>query len=70
MEKKTQPTKKSALVDYFDLEAERFKQLAKEYALKALLNHGNTDDAQTARNHLIRAETYKDAARIAAGHHV
>jgi hypothetical protein len=60
--------KNAVLIDYLDKEAERFKQLAKEYALKALLNHGNTEDAQTARNHLIRAETYKDAARIAAGH--
>lgn len=55
------------LSEYFEAEAERFNQLAKEYALKALLNYQNTEHGQTARNHLIRAETYKAAAAIARG---
>jgi hypothetical protein len=60
--------KNSALIDYLDKEAARFTQLAKEAALKNLLNHGNTNHATTAREHLVRAETYKDAARIVLGH--
>jgi len=45
-------------------ESERFKQLARELALKSLLNPGNTDAAQKAREHLIRAETFQSAATL------
>ncbi len=59
--------KNTPIIDHLDKEAERFKQLAKDHALKSLLNGGDTEAAQTAKNHLIRAETYKDAARIVTG---
>ena len=47
-------------------EAARYTQLAKESALKNLLNHGNGNDAITAREHLVRAETFKAAAALIA----
>lgn len=47
-------------------EAERYHALAGEEALKALDSIGDAP-AQLARKHLLRAETFKAAAAIAAG---
>ena len=45
-------------------ESDRYTQLAKDYALKNLLSRGNTDAADKAREHLLRAETFKAAAAL------
>lgn len=53
------------------LEAERYTNLAKDAALKAITNDhpesplcGHPGNQQLAREHLIRAETFKAAAAI------
>ena len=63
--------KNAPLIDYLDKEAIRFTELAKDQALYLLKNPTANDAAKrqrSAEDHLVRAETYKDAARIAAGH--
>ncbi len=62
----------SALVDYLDKEAIRFTEMAKDISLDLLKNPFAPDvekKKRRAQDHLLRAETYKDAARIALGHH-
>lgn len=48
------------------IEADRYTSKAKDLALSVLLNPEQPDKARLAREHLIRAETYKDAARLVA----
>ena len=63
--------KNAPLVDYLDREAARFTELAKELALNLLKNPYAADvekKKRHAEDHLVRAETYNAAARIAAGH--
>lgn len=59
--------KTAKLVDSLDAEAARFTQLAKEYLFQAYHRSGgiNDLDKRLVRDHEIRAETYKDAARMA-----
>ena len=66
--------KKTALVSYLESEAERFKQKAQQHAITAL--HKSPDgrsinelDARLIRDHEVRAETFKAAATVVAGHH-
>lgn len=64
--------KNAPLVDYLDREAMRFKAKATEHAYAALKKGDglsiNEKDARLIRDHEIRSETFKEAARIAAGH--
>lgn len=67
--------KKSALILYLERESDRFKDKAKNHALTALHKSPdgrsiNEQDARLIRDHEVRAETYKTAATIAAGHNV
>jgi hypothetical protein len=67
--------KKSALIQYLEREADRFKTKAKDAALSALHKSPegrsiNEQDARLIRDHEIRSETYLAAASIAAGHNV
>ncbi len=63
--------KNNAAIDYLDREAERFTNLAKDISLE-LLKHptapGAVENKRRAEDHLMRAETFKDAARIVLGH--
>lgn len=54
------------IIDNLHFESERFTRKAKDLALSVLLNPDQPDKVRLAREHLIRAETYKDAARIVA----
>ena len=75
--KRKNTMKNTALITYLDNEAARFTNLAKDIALKLLkledIPEGSPEwltlqeQKGKAHDHLIRAETYKDAARIAAG---
>ena len=49
-----------------DREAERYRKLAGEEAIKALDSIGDAP-AQLARKHLIREETFKAAAALVGG---
>lgn len=63
--------KNSAVIDYLDKTASRYTELAKTLALNVLKNPFAPDvekKKRQAEDHLLRAETYKDAARIVAGH--
>ena len=50
----------------FEQEAERYRKLAGEEAIKALDSIGDAP-AQLARKHLLRAETFKAAAALVGG---
>ncbi len=65
--------KKNTLIPTLEAEAERFKAKAQDHALAAL--HQSADgrsiselDARLIRDHEIRSETYRAAARFAASH--
>ena len=63
--------KNSAAIDHLDREAQRFTSLAKDLALNVLKNPDGIcafKNKRQAEDHLVRAETFKDAARIVAGH--
>ena len=63
--------KNTAAVNYLEKEAERFTGLAKDISLNLLKNPAGPDVEEKKRKaleHLVRAETYKDAAHIVAGH--
>lgn len=58
-------------VNYLNNEAQRFTELAKDISLDLLKNPFAPDaekKKRKAEDHLIRAETFKDAAAIVAGH--
>jgi hypothetical protein len=54
------------IIDNLHAEADRFTAKAKDLALSVLQNPDQPDKVRLAREHLIRAETYKDAARLVA----
>ena len=63
--------KNNAAIDYLDREAARFTELAKDLALDLLKNPFDAaveKKKRLAHDHLLRAETYTDAARIVCGH--
>lgn len=60
--------KNTLLVDALDMEAARFTELAKDISLDLLKNPFAPDvekKKRKAQDHLLRAETYKDAVRLA-----
>jgi hypothetical protein len=62
--------KNAGLIDKLDREAMRFTELAKDLSLDLLKNPYSPDlekKKRKAEDHLVRAETYKDAARIVTG---
>jgi len=73
------PTMKNQdLLDRFEGEAARFTQLAKEHALRAVnrildrpaeTRFLGEVDLRIIRDHMIRAETFKEAAHLVATHH-
>lgn len=63
--------KNNAAIDYLDREAMRFTELANYISLDLLRNPFAADvekKKRKAEDHLLRAEVYKDAARIVLGH--
>ena len=54
------------VTDRLTAEAERYRRLAEQEALKVILNPEACGDKRV-REHLLRAETFKSAAAIAGG---
>ena len=63
--------KNAAVINYLDREAARYTELAKNISLNLLKNPFDASvekNKRLAQDHLLRAETFKEAARIVAGH--
>lgn len=65
--------KNAAIIDYLDKEAVRFKARAIDATYAAINKSPDKRtitelDARLIRDHEIRSQTFKDAARIVAGH--
>ena len=55
------------IVENLNAEAERFRQLARDQAEIFLRDPANTEAVKRYENHMLRHETFKAAASIAAG---
>ena len=64
---KTCKTMNSKLIDELDKESGRFRELAQKLSLCIITNPGSEtpDKIRQAKEHLVRAETYKAAAALA-----